>query len=236
VVEPGEKPRARRLCLTCAAHRFEPVVAVATSDDPPLTETLRVRIMAGDLRPGAEISADALAGALEADEPTVVGALVQLRREGLVSGGGHEGWLVASMTPATALATIDVFEALCLSATTWAMARLDEHDLVQVRAASARYIHAVEAGATAEAAVAFDGFLTALMRAARNPDLDLTIRPVQARFMRALREYLHPLNVEAYVANHARAMAHIEAGDTTGLIGHFGRRFDDFREVVHHGT
>ena len=197
-------------------------------------ETLRVRIMIGDLAPGAEVEPDHLAGDDLGDAAEVHDALLLLVGEGLVEDAGAGTFRIAPLDPQRAIENLELFQAIAASAVTWSMARLDDSTLVVIRQASARYEVAVEAFDMNEATIAFDAFLSALLGASNNRELEFVLRPIQTRFLRAVRLYLPTAEAGAggdFVRHHRTTMEAIEARDAAKLVTHFGERLEGFRRA-----
>lgn len=197
-------------------------------------EKLRVRIMNGDLAPGADVQPDELAGDDLGDTSVVHDALLLLVGEGLVENLGGGAFRIAPLDPQRAIENLELFQAIAASAVTWSMARLDDNTLVRLRQASARYEQAVETFDMNEATVAFDAFLSTLLGAANNRELEFVLRPIQTRFLRAVRLYLPTAEAGAggdFVRNHRTTMEAIETRDAAKLVTHFGERLEGYRRA-----
>jgi DNA-binding GntR family transcriptional regulator len=198
-------------------------------------ERLRLSIMNGRPVPGAEVRPEELAGEIGADAESVRLALERLIGEGLVeSEDGHgELFRIAPLDKARALDTLDVFQSVVLTAAGRAMGELSASDAARVEGASQRFLAAVAGDDHDAAASAFDDFFTELFATARSRELELVLRPLQARFLRAVRLFVTPqIQLGDFAAPHRLTVSVVVGGDATQLVVQLGRRLDDMRKAI----
>lgn len=110
-----------------------------------VTDTVRRMILMGELRPGAQVTQDRLAGELGVSTMPVREALLQLSHEGFISGGRGRSFRVARTTREDIADVYWMHATLAGELTARAAARLEPAELAQLTELHAQWTVAVEA-------------------------------------------------------------------------------------------
>jgi len=178
------------------------------------TEVLREAIVSGQLPPGGRLIQERLAQELGISRTPLREALLRLEQQGLVASAGRRGLAVASLSPEIILDTMDVRGNLDTLAAQWAVDRMTNRELAQLRAAHERARRCIVEWQPEAWLAANIEFHLHVVRGAHSPPLERAM-PVGRMPVRLLvsNAYFEHGQAQIDFAEHQQIMEALEARD-----------------------
>ena len=178
------------------------------------TEVLREAIVSGQLPPGGRLIQERLAQELGISRTPLREALLRLEQQGLVASAGRRGLAVASLSPEIILDTMDVRGNLDTLAAQWAVDRMTNRELAQLRAAHERARRCIVEWQPEAWLAANIEFHLHVVRGAHSPPLERAM-PVGRMPVRLLvsNAYFEHGQAQIDFAEHQQIMESLEARD-----------------------
>ncbi|MBO3662555.1 GntR family transcriptional regulator [Microbacterium stercoris] len=186
-------------------------------------DTIRKRILAGELRPGTRLGEEQLADELDISRPPLREALRLLENEGLIDRAPRRGAYVRTLTDRDVEEILPIRSALERVAFETGIPLRDPSRLDAAREALAemeRCAREKDRGALVQAGYAFH---SALIRIAGNARLEAIYASVQQQIILCMslnliaRERFHE-SLETHVARHARLLDVVASGDRAAAL------------------
>jgi DNA-binding GntR family transcriptional regulator len=198
-----------------------------------VAETLRNRIVKGDLLPGTRIVERKLSAELQVSRPPVREALKLLRADGLIEISLHRGAQVTAYSAAEALNLFDVIAVLESRAARHLTARFDADLLDRLEGLHAQVVHHHRRGALDAYFAANSAVHDTIVAECGNPELADAHRRLMMRARRG--RFLAIMDSDRWsqaVAEHEALMAAIRSGDAASAAGVWDQHLQHTGEAV----